>query len=73
MILFRRMWKTLRLLTRKVVECYKQSLIGHLSRSLEDSSAESSVVTEAQLKRIQGGTVLVTDLEIIFVIFWQRM
>ena len=58
--------------TRKEVE-HKQGIIGHLSRSLEDSSAESSVVTEAQLKRIQGGTVLVTDLEIIFVIFWQRM
>lgn len=52
---------------------HKQGVIGHLSRSLEDGSTESSVVTEAQLKRIQGGTILVTDLEIIFVIFWQRI
>lgn len=37
------MWKTLRLWTRKEVECCKQSLVGHPSKSLEDSSVESNV------------------------------
>lgn len=43
-ILFeRRMWKTLGLWTRKVVEFYRQCLIGHPSRNLKDSGFESNV------------------------------
>lgn len=36
-------WRTLGLWTRKVVECCKQGFVGHTSRSLGDSSAESNM------------------------------
>lgn len=59
------MWKTLRLWTRKVVECCKQSLAGHPSKCLEDSSAESNVGYEGLTQCVSEGNSInnwATDL-----------
>ena len=61
--------KTLGFWTRKVAKCYKLCLLGHPSRSLEDSSARSNMAMKTQIKRLEG-TILVIRLEAIFVIFW---
>lgn len=55
-----------------MAECCKQSFKGSPSRRLEDISAETNVTIEAQIKRIQGGTILTIWLETGLVIFWQK-
>lgn len=40
---FEGIWKTIGLWNRKVVECYKQDLVSHSSRSLEDSTTEKNL------------------------------
>lgn len=54
------------------IKCCQQSLTDHTSRTLEDCSAEKTVALEAQLKRLQQGT-LVMGLDTILVVFWQRI
>lgn len=53
----------------KGMNTLKHSLMGHSSRSLEDGSAGAIWDMEAQVKRLEG-TISVTRLEAIFVIFW---
>jgi hypothetical protein len=43
MLFVQRVWKTLRLLTKKVVECFKQDLMAHLCRHIEDNSIEGNL------------------------------
>lgn len=43
--------------------------MGHLSRSLEDSSAERNVDCGGLLKKFQKGAILATGLETILLIF----
>jgi hypothetical protein len=50
--------------TRKVVEHFKWCLLGHPSKRIEDSNAESNLD--------YAGTILASGLENILV-FWQRM
>lgn len=57
----------------KVVECSKWGLMGHPSRSLEDQSAENNVGHGRASSQDQRGILLVTGLETILVIFWQRL
>lgn len=49
MLLFGEIWKSLELLTEKLVECYKQGLMD-VNMDMEDSDAENSVTVEAQVK-----------------------
>lgn len=54
----------------KAVEYFKQGLMGHIRRNMEDSSAEGNLkcgVTSRFPKRILGN-----DLEIIIVLFWNK-
>lgn len=55
-----------------MAECCKQGFKGRSSRRLEDISAETNMTIEAQIKRIQGGTILATRLETGLVIFGQK-
>lgn len=71
-MLFGGVWKILGYWTREVVGCFKQDLVSHLSRSIEDS-AEDEVDWEDQLKEFQSGRVLMSVTETILVIFWQNM
>jgi hypothetical protein len=64
MLLFGGMW-TLGLWIRKAVEWFKCCLMGHTSRSMEDSSAKGNLNCGGQIKRI-----LLCSLEIFLVIFW---
>jgi hypothetical protein len=71
MLFFGAIWKTLRLWIRKVIEYCNQ---GPPSRVLDDSSAERNVdQKKAQSNNFQRETILATGLEIIFVIFGQRI
>lgn len=49
MLLFGEIWKSLELLTKKLVECYKQGLM-YVNMDMEDSNAENSITVEAQVK-----------------------
>lgn len=48
------------------------SLKGYASRNLKTIILRLVWTMEAQLKRFQWGTILVTELETIRVIFWQK-
>ena len=72
MLFIREMWKTLRLWSRKEAEKFKQGLMGHAGRRMESCWAESNVNCD-RLKRFQKGKILVSGLQIIFLIFGQKM
>lgn len=57
-----------------MVECYKQSLLGHCSRSLEDWSAESSSKYRILAEGLsESNNSITTGLESIPVILQQRL
>lgn len=58
---------------KTTIKCCRQNLKDHTNRALEDNSTEKSVDLEAQLKRLQKGTILVMGLDTILVVFWQRI
>lgn len=49
--------------TRKMIEHYKQSLIGHPNRSLKDNSAENIVDVGSQVRAFRRGQILAAGLE----------
>ena len=58
---------------RKTVECFKFCLMGHLSRSMENS-AEGDFKCRGPAQEISEGKLfLVRDLETALVIFWQSI
>ena len=48
---------------------FKQSIMGHTSKRIEDSGAESNVDYDGQLKRFQNKRIIANGLETILVIF----
>jgi len=47
-------WKSLRLWVRKAVEFYEQGLKDHVSRNLEDGSAESNTLWRLRSRGFKG-------------------
>jgi hypothetical protein len=56
----------------KIVELYKQSLKGYPIRAWK-AVLRAMWTVEAQLKRFQKGITAAVELQIITVIFWQRI
>lgn len=54
MLLYGGMWKNLGLWMKKVVKHCKRVLVGHLSQSLEDSSAESPALVVSEENNISS-------------------
>lgn len=59
--------------TKKVVKQCKQSLMSSLSKSLEDSNTESYVDCGSPDQEVSEGNIIAPELEIILVLFWERM
>lgn len=59
-------WKALEVWARKSVECCKKSLTSYVSRSLEESSAESKVVPEGNKDLSNNWDILVKHLAAIY-------
>lgn len=49
---------------------FQPAVTGHTSSSMEDNSAEGYV--DYRASKFQRGRILLTDLETILVIFWQK-
>jgi hypothetical protein len=60
----------LELWTRKLVECYKQNLIGHSSRSVENSSVGSYADYGGLAQVVSMGIVFAIGLKTSLIIFW---
>ena len=68
---FVEMWKSLELLTRKAIECCKQSLMGLLVEAWNTAMLNAYAVCRGPGQKIQKGIIL-TRLETLPVIVWQR-
>jgi hypothetical protein len=63
-------WKTLGLWTRREAGCFKQGLMSHLGRNRKTVLRGNC---GGQLKMFLRERILLSSLENILVIFWQRM
>ena len=69
MLLVGQMW-TMGLWIRKAAECFKQSLMEHISRSKEDSAVLSNVDYHSPAQMFQRRRILISGPEIVLMIFW---
>ena len=59
---------------KKAVKCFKQGVLGQPSRNMEDRNIESDMSSgDSDQEVLEGEVILLADLEVIFMVFWQRI